>query len=132
MGSFLRRRLRRVNLEAMDPRRTARTFLGVAALAWLACGRETDPETLAFPSARSGQLDIHYPLDETLFPPEIVAPTFAWKDDTHGVQRWTVLVRLAGHDEPLRFTTSEPRWQPAEHDWQEIKRRSATSDAEVA
>jgi tetratricopeptide (TPR) repeat protein len=116
----------------MDLRRRARALLSVAALAFLACGRETNTQTLAFPSAPSGPLEIHYPLDETLFPPEIVAPTFAWSDATDGVKQWRVLVRFAPGDEPLRFATSEPRWQPAEKDWAEIKRRSVAGDAEVA
>ncbi|MGH9885225.1 MAG: TolB family protein, partial [bacterium] len=104
----------------------------LAALAILACGRETSTQAPAFPSARSGQLEIQYPLDETLFPPEIVAPTFAWRDATEGVKQWTVLVRFEPADEPLRFPTSEPRWQPSEKDWEEIKRRSVSGDAELA
>ena len=31
------------------------------------------------------ELIISYPLDETLFPPEIVAPTFRWEDGASGV-----------------------------------------------
>jgi tetratricopeptide (TPR) repeat protein len=107
-------------------------LLLVAAAALVACGRDSESPPLSFPSERSGQLEIHYPLDETLFPPEIVAPTFAWSDGTDGVERWIVLVRFASGDEPLRFPTSEPRWQPAEKDWEEIKRRSVARDAEVA
>ncbi|MGH7291075.1 MAG: hypothetical protein ACREJT_07700, partial [Myxococcota bacterium] len=104
----------------------------VAALAFLACGRETNTQSPEFPSARSGQLEIQYPLDDTLFPPEIAAPTCAWSDATDGVKQWTVLVRFAPADEPLRFPTSEPRWQPTAKDWEEIKRRSVPVDAEVA
>jgi Flp pilus assembly protein TadD len=102
----------------------------VAALALFACGRE--PAPLAFPSEASGRLEIAYPLDETLFPPEIVAPTFVWKDETEGVSRWVVLLRSGPTDEPLRFPTEAPRWRPSEADWAEIKRRSTARDAEVA
>src|SRR5262245_3205174 len=125
MGSFLRCAVRRVNLDAMDPRRKTRALC--VALAFFACGRGT-----AFPTERSGQLEIHYPLDETLFPPEIVAPTFVWSDETDGVDRWMVLLRFAPGEEPLRFPTSEPHWQPAQKDWEEIKRRSLARHAEVA
>jgi len=101
----------------------------VAALV-LACGPEAAPP--GFPTAPSGHLEIAYPLDETLFPPEIVAPTFVWKDETEGVSRWVVMLRTGANDEPLRFPTEEPRWRPSESDWAEIKQQSVARDAEVA
>jgi tetratricopeptide (TPR) repeat protein len=107
------------------------------ALALGACGREsaTAPEPaapLAFPSEPAGHLEIAYPLDETLFPPEIVAPTFVWSDETEGVERWEILLRFDPADELLRFQTLEPRWRPSKEDWTEIKQRSVAHDAEVA
>lgn len=130
----------------MDPRQqaqaggSARTrtapagveFLLAAALFLGACGRETGPAPPAFPSEPSGRLEITYPLDETLFPPEIVAPTFVWSDETEGATRWEVLIRFEPTGEPLRFPTAEPRWRPSEESWAEIKRRSVARDAEVA
>jgi Flp pilus assembly protein TadD len=90
------------------------------------------PAPVAFPAEASGQLAIKYPLDETLFPPEIVAPTFVWNDATDGVESWKVVLRFAGEDALLRFDTNEPRWRPSEADWAEIKRKSTGRDAEVA
>ena len=107
-------------------------LLLAAALALCACGRDSEPTPLAFPSEPSGRLEITYPLDETLFPPEIVAPTFVWSDETPGIARWMVLLRFDTTDEVLRFPTTEPRWRPSEKDWAEIKRRSTARDAEVA
>jgi tetratricopeptide (TPR) repeat protein/Tol biopolymer transport system component len=97
-----------------------------------ACGDPGPAPPLAFPSEPSGRLEITYPLDETLFPPEIVAPTFAWSEETEGVERWEVLVRFDGPGEQLRFPTTEPRWRPTEEDWAEIKRRTEGRDGEVA
>jgi hypothetical protein len=93
----------------------ARATLGGAwlALALCACGPASEPAPVAFPTAPSGRLTISYPLDETLFPPEIVAPTFIWSDETEGVARWQVLVRFGAADEVLRFPTAEPRWRPS-------------------
>ena len=101
----------------------------VASLA-LVCGCEAAPP--AFPTAPSGRLEITYPLDETLFPPEIAAPTFVWSDETEGVSRWVVLLRFASTDDPQRFPTEAARWRPSEADWAEIKRRSVAHAAEVA
>ncbi len=105
------------------------TFLLLAVLLTLsACGRDSEPTALAPLAEPPGSLEVKYPLDQTLFPPEIVAPTFVWSDDTTGVGQWEVLLRFGGETDPLRFTTAEPSWRPSEADWTEIKRRS-TADA---
>jgi len=107
-------------------------MLLAAALALSACGKQSAPAPLAFPSKPVGGIEIKYPLDETLFPPEIVAPTFVWSDQTEGVSNWTVLVRFDDKGEVLRFPTTEPRWRPSEADWASIKQRSVERDAQVA
>jgi tetratricopeptide (TPR) repeat protein len=78
----------------------------------------------------SGRLEITYPLDETLFPPDIVAPTFLWKDETEGVDRWEVMLRSA--EEELRFPVAEASWQPSEEDWARIKQQSTEQNLDVA
>jgi Flp pilus assembly protein TadD len=106
-----------------------------AMLALGGCGqRPPGPAVPAFPAQPSGQLQVKYPLDQTLFPPEIVAPTFVWGDATPGVTSWTVLLRFAdGEDDAvMRYTTTEPSWRPSEADWATIKQRSTAADAEVA
>jgi tetratricopeptide (TPR) repeat protein len=108
-------------------------LLLLAALALFSCDRDSArAPALAFPSGPSGQLEIAYPLDETLFPPEIVAPTFVWSDATEGVARWMVLVRFELAEDLLRFPTAEPRWRPSEENWAEIKRQSVDRNAEIA
>ena len=101
-------------------------------LAFGAVGTGCKPAPVEFPAESSGQLEIKYPLDESLFPPEIVAPTFVWNDATEGVVGWKVLLRFGGEGDVLRFATTEPSWRPSEADWAEIKRRSTERDAEVA
>jgi tetratricopeptide (TPR) repeat protein len=101
-------------------------------LTFTGCGQDTAPAALAFPERPAGQLDVKYPLDGTLFPPEIVAPTVVWSDATEGVLEWTVMLRFDGVDRLLRFATSEPSWRPSEEDWGEIKRLSVEHDAEIA
>jgi len=112
-----------------NPARAALLLAAVLALG--ACGGESGVP-VAFPSEPSGRLEISYPLDETLFPPEIVAPTFLWSDETENVAKWVVLLRFDPTGEVLRFPTAEPRWRPTEEDWAEIKRRSVERDAEVS
>ena len=76
-------------------------------------------------------LHITYPQDGTLFPPEIVAPTFVWDEQSSGVDRWQVVVRDGAGAEVVRETVDAPRWRPSVERWNEIKRRSAERDAEV-
>ena len=101
-------------------------------LALSACGKGSEPAPFAFPSEPFGGIEIKYPLDETLFPPEIVAPTVVWSDETDGVDKWIVLLRFENTDDLLRFPTAEPRWRPSEAVWAEIKQRSVARNAEVA
>ena len=109
------------------------TLVFAVPLALAACEREPAPAApLAFPSQPAGQLEIAYPLDETLFPPEIVAPTFVWEDQTEGVTRWEVQLRFDPAGNLFRSQTTEPRWRPSEEDWSEIKRKSVARDAELA
>ena len=124
-------RLEPTGQRAGTARRRIPLLLAAVLTLW-ACGRDSGSVPLAFPSEPSGRLEITYPLDETLFPPEIVAPTFVWSDETEDVDRWVVLLQFDSQDEVLRFPTAEPRWRPSEEDWAEIKRRSVARDAEVA
>ncbi|MEP0202188.1 MAG: tetratricopeptide repeat protein [Halioglobus sp.] len=88
--------------------------------------------SVELPVTSTGNLEITYPLDETLFPPEIVSPTFIWKDETAGVDRWNVLLQFENVENPLRFSTTERKWQPSEVDWSKIKLQSTAHNAEVA
>ncbi len=116
--------------------RLARLLLLTGAVLTLsACGQSSGPalSTIAFPSEPSGHLAITYPLDQTLFPPEIVAPTVTWEDATEDVEGWTVLLRFGdSQEEILRFASEEPQWRPSPGDWAKIKARSAEQDAELA
>ncbi|MFK8032177.1 MAG: tetratricopeptide repeat protein [Gammaproteobacteria bacterium] len=88
-------------------------------------------DALTFPEASSGTIEIDYPLDETLFPSDIVAPTVVWKDKTAGVENWRVVLRFADND-VMRFEAPAPSWRPSEENWSQIKLRSLESDAELA
>jgi tetratricopeptide (TPR) repeat protein len=107
-------------------------FLLLALVGLLGCQNDAGNGASAFPGAASGQLEITYPLDETLFPPDIAAPTFTWEDETGGVQQWQILVDFGAEQEMLRFSAAEPNWRPSEEDWAEVKQRSTADDARVA
>jgi tetratricopeptide (TPR) repeat protein len=82
-------------------------------------------------NAKYGRLAISYPLDETLFPPEIVPPLFRWKDDNSSSCIWLVSIRFQDDKPGMNFLTREPQWAPEPEQWEVIKKRSLEKDAEV-
>ncbi len=52
-------------------------------------------------AADSAKLTVDYPLDETIFPPEIVPPTFLWHEADAQVDTWLIDVALADDAEHL-------------------------------
>ena len=58
---------------------------------------EPQPENLAAlyrDSAKYDVLTIRYPLDETLFPPEIVPPEFQWEDGSSRANMWLLSIKF--------------------------------------
>jgi tetratricopeptide (TPR) repeat protein len=78
-----------------------------------------------------GGLTIGYPLNETLFPPEIVPPTFRWNDRQSQPERWLVTIRFQDEAGRMNFLTDRPTWTPDPGKWDAIKKRSLEKEAEV-
>ena len=105
-------------------------------------------------------ITIDYPLNESIFPPEIVAATFLWHETSKQVDRWLVDVSLndgsghiyvltegapppKGEDDPRCFSpTNEPyeptayqasakSWTPSDDVWAAIKAQSVAQAATV-
>jgi len=76
-------------------------------------------------------LTIHYPLDETLFPPEIIAPTFRWKDDSEGSDTWLIKIEFQDEKGRMDFLSRSRVWTPTDAQWEAIKQRSLEKDARV-
>ena len=81
-------------------------------------------------SSPSSQLKIKYPLNETLFPPEIAAPKFVWEDKTAKVTQWKIQFQFNQKKEKPSFTSIQSSWQPSEEDWAHIKQQSAAIDTQ--
>jgi len=79
---------------------------------------------------RYGGLTIDYPLDQTLFPPEIPPPRFRWRDETDS-DTWLVTIRFQDEGEPLSCVADDAQWIPSESLWDEVKRRSREKEAGV-
>ena len=96
-------------------RRWAAVAVALAALLAAGCSRDVDTQDIVAAAAdrETARLQITYPQEGTLFPPDIVAPTFLWQDETAGADRWHVVVRDDAGAEVLRQTVDSPRWRPA-------------------
>ncbi len=74
---------------------------------------------------------ITYPMEGTLFPPDIVAPTFLWEDKATGVDRWQISVQGADGGDLLKASVDAQSWRPSEAKWQQIKQLGAERKVEV-
>lgn len=101
-------------------------------------------------------LTIDYPAEGSLFPPEIGAPTFLWRDASRAAQ-WRIEITFTSGGPPLRLTSRGPRppqaaidpdcvstsnqpppvdplqraWKPGIATWTQIKRRSQSAPASI-
>ncbi len=94
-----------------------------------AAAEEEDAELRSYieaSAARSGRsaLEIIYPFDKSVFPPEICPPRIRWKDTSGVAQRWLLSFHFDGAGGALHFLSTEAEWRPAVTDWETIKRRS--------
>ncbi|MCK5741842.1 MAG: hypothetical protein KAH48_06480, partial [Chlorobi bacterium] len=46
----------------------------------------------------SGGINISYPQNGTIFPPEIASPTFHWTDSVSGADTWKIMIGFADAD----------------------------------
>ena len=49
------------------------------------------------------KINIDYPLDGSVFPPEITSPTFLWHDTSHTAKRWVIEVSFVDRSSALRL-----------------------------
>jgi tetratricopeptide (TPR) repeat protein len=103
-----------------------------------------------------GKITIDYPLNGSVFPPEITSPTFLWHDASGTAQHWVVEVFFADHSGDIRVQTAgeqmqrkeidhlagEPEpltpeqaatrtWKPDAATWERIKHGSVTSPVTI-
>jgi len=125
--------------------RTAR-FLIAALVAATLCLARVQARGTHNPAPAT--ISVDYPLDGSIFPPEITPPTFLWRDST-AAKRWTIDITFADHTAPIRVdstgappplgeidpqtgngegvaqsTPATHAWKPDESTWAGIKKAS--------
>ncbi len=66
----------------------------------------------------SQSLQIVFPNDGSIFPPNLCAPYVSWEDPTNTL--WQVCVQFNEESEPLTFITSKKRWRFPKSLWRQI------------
>jgi Flp pilus assembly protein TadD len=130
-----------------------------AGIVFLVCGAAVSPPVegkAAAPAIQTAKLAIDYPLEGSIFPPEITAPTFLFCDPSETAKRWVIEVSFADHSNRIRVDAtgefmkvgvSDPdagvpaelnpeqamtrTWKPDTETWAKIKRLSVKAPATV-
>jgi tetratricopeptide (TPR) repeat protein len=76
-------------------------------------------------------LAIEYPRTGTLFPPEIIAPTFKWKDKTGKADAWLVVAEIENEPEIASPVVTRQEWRPSQEKWSVMKRLSLGKDMRI-
>jgi Flp pilus assembly protein TadD len=126
-----------------------------------AAGLSRSSATDHAPSAsQPAKITVDYPLDGSVFPPEITPPTFLWRDASETAKRWVIEVSFADHSSGIRVETpgehmqmgeidsqagagnelpqltpeqaATRTWKPDAGTWAKIKRSSVESPATIA
>ncbi len=122
--------------------------------------RAAKPTTETGAAAQAGGVVVNYPLEGSIFPPEITAPTFLWHDETEKAVRWQIEIQFADGAAAIRFESEgkhpaigeiDPRcvaptnempaltaemasahsWKPAAEAWEAIKKHTVAGAATV-
>ena len=98
-------------------------MLLVVSVAWLLGGRDVRGASEPPATGRDAALEIVYPFDGAVFPPDIVAPTFRWAVGD-GAGPWRADLRDHEGNVIASHRTSEQSWRPKVAEWEDAKRRS--------
>jgi tetratricopeptide (TPR) repeat protein len=71
-------------------------------------------------------INIDYPGDGTIFPPEFPSPQFLWEDTLNASTKWHIRLSTQGGKEIYREIRESSTWRPDSAVWLNIKTASAT------
>jgi tetratricopeptide (TPR) repeat protein len=72
-------------------------------------------------------IDIDYPKEGTIFPPEFPAPEFLWHDTLNASARWHIRLLTQSGKEIYRKIVKSPAWKPDSAVWLNVKNVSTTN-----
>ncbi|MEI7849619.1 MAG: hypothetical protein WCK35_27740 [Chloroflexota bacterium] len=84
---------------------------------------------VSLPTDKSAKIQMIYPIDGTLFPPEIPSPTFIWSETKSNIKKWQVEIFIDGIGVITSEIVSKPQWKPKKSVWEKVKLNSITKNA---
>ena len=78
------------------------------------------------------KLDIIYPQNNTVFPPEFIAPTFTWKETTQNVERWFIVADTEEKEQFLTAFTVKNSWKPDADKWELLKKAALNKEIKIS
>jgi len=81
--------------------------------------------------AQYGEVIVDYPLDGTLFPTDIAAPTFRWKGSRGRSNAWVVTIEFGNDQGRMSVPCFDTQWTPSHEGWETIKQQSLERKAEI-
>lgn len=94
----------------------AALFVAAVVLLFVAAGAGWERHTVYAAAAPPAPLTIDYPVNGSMFPPDITAPTFLWQDSSATAVRWSIEISFGKGAPLLRIETDGPRLQGGESD----------------
>jgi hypothetical protein len=76
-------------------------------------------------------LEITYPYDGAMFPPEISAPTVNWNDSSTGAGNWLIKVSFTNDHPPIYAFADKKTWEPDRTIWETIKVNAIDNMAKI-
>lgn len=76
-------------------------------------------------------LDIIYPFDGAVFPPEIAAPVIIWDDTNTDSNQWLIKVEFSSRRGSIYAIADEQDWEPDKSTWEVIKANSVHAPARI-
>ncbi|MFC2130929.1 tetratricopeptide repeat protein [Bacteroidota bacterium] len=104
-----------------------------AFLILISCSESTDSDMLIkiwMDKGASEELNITYPRDNTLFPPEIIPPTFIWEDN-NDANNWLAFIEDSNEIIHVSGFLKKKQWKPDSVDWENIKLKSLEKNLKV-
>jgi hypothetical protein len=96
----------------------------VAAATVLIAALVLIPRLLPHQEIHYAGITVEYPYTGCLFPADIVAPTFKWRDINLFADLWKITIAFEDGQAPLEYRIDEKQWRPTKEAWETIKKRS--------
>lgn len=77
------------------------------------------------------ELTIKYPFNQSIFPPEIAAPTFKWAEMDKAVDTWLLIISFNKNHNSLYTYSGKSDWTPNKEIWKLIKQNSTDGPAKL-